>query len=71
MSDRHRLVAVTLDDASIGRASPEVEHERAMAIYDLTEENRFKVATHPGPYRLKLSLAERRLTFWHPSFRRQ
>jgi uncharacterized protein (UPF0262 family) len=64
MSDpQSRLVAVTLDDASIGRASPDIEHERAVAIYDLIEENRFALPNHPGPYRLSLSLADRRLIF--------
>ncbi len=41
-----RLVAVTLDEASIGRSSPDVEHERAVAIYDLLEENTFAPAGH-------------------------
>ena len=64
MSDRQsRLIAVTLDDASIARASPDIEHERAVAIYDLIEENSFALASHPGPYRLFLSLSNRRLVF--------
>jgi len=37
MSAGKRLVSVTLDEASIGRANPDVEHERAIAIYDLLE----------------------------------
>ena len=37
----HRLVAVTLDENSIGRSGPDVEHERAVAIYDLLEANTF------------------------------
>src|SRR5687768_5645258 len=56
-----RLISVTLDDASIGRAPPDVEHERAVAVYDLIEENRFALKEHPGPYRLMLSLADKRL----------
>jgi uncharacterized protein (UPF0262 family) len=56
-------VAVTLDEGSIGRASPQIEHERAVAIYDLLEENHFALGRHPGPYRLTLSLADRRLIF--------
>jgi uncharacterized protein (UPF0262 family) len=36
-----RLVDVVLDD-SIGRSTPDVEHERAVAIFDLLEENRFR-----------------------------
>ena len=58
-----RLIAVTLDDASIGRASPDIEHERAVAIYDLVEESRFSLKGRPGPYHLLLSLSERRLVF--------
>src|SRR5262249_57437323 len=37
-----RLVAVTLDEESIGRSNPDVEHERAVAIYDLLEDNTFE-----------------------------
>jgi uncharacterized protein (UPF0262 family) len=58
-----RLVSVTLDDASIGRGAPDIEHERAVAIYDLVEESQFALKAHPGPYRLILSLSERRLVF--------
>jgi uncharacterized protein (UPF0262 family) len=57
------LIAVTLDDSSIGRASPEIEHERAVAIYDLIEENSFVLRDHSGPYRLLLSLVDKRLVF--------
>lgn len=61
---RSRLVDVELDE-SIGRSTPDVEHERAVAIFDLIEENSF----HPinddghGPYKLKLSLVDARLVF--------
>ncbi len=41
-----RLVAVTLDEASIGRSGPDVEHERAVAIYDLLEANCFDPVGH-------------------------
>ena len=59
-----RLVEVTLDEASIGRHSAEVEHERDIAIFDLLEKNRFALENHDaGPYTLKLSLAENRLVF--------
>jgi uncharacterized protein (UPF0262 family) len=59
-----RLVAVTLDEASIGRANPDVEHERAIAIYDLVEENKFDpLGDSGGPYALKIALADRRLVF--------
>ena len=60
----HYLVEVTLDEKSIGRSNPDVEHERAVAIYDLIEENSFAPEGHKGgPYTLQLSIAENRLAF--------
>src|SRR5262245_22839405 len=62
--DRKRLVAVTLDENSIGRSNSDVEHERAVAIYDLIEENSFAPIGHDGgPYALHLKLADNRLVF--------
>ena len=63
-SDRNRLIAVEIDD-SIGRsASPEAEHERKAAIYDLLEDNRFKLSNGvEGPYHLILANIENRLVF--------
>jgi uncharacterized protein (UPF0262 family) len=59
-----RLISVDLDEDSIGRGSPDIEHERAIAIYDLLEENHFALAGHDsGPYQLKLSIQEKRLVF--------
>jgi uncharacterized protein (UPF0262 family) len=59
-----RLVAVTLDETSIGRSGPDIEHERAVAIYDLIEQNSFCPVDHDGgPYALQLSMAENRLVF--------
>jgi uncharacterized protein (UPF0262 family) len=59
-----RLVAVTLDENSIGRSGPDIEHERAVAIYDLIEQNSFAPDGHDGgPYALHLSMAENRLVF--------
>jgi uncharacterized protein (UPF0262 family) len=59
-----RLVKVTLDEESIGRSSREVEHERAVAIYDLLEENSFSPVGHDGgPYALYLSITGNRLVF--------
>ena len=60
----HRLVAVTLDEASIGRSGPDIEHERAVAIYDLLEENSFApVEGGRGPFKLHLSITGSRLVF--------
>ncbi|KAA9383099.1 UPF0262 family protein [Neorhizobium galegae] len=56
-----RLYDVVLDD-SIGRSTPDVEHERAVAIFDLVEENSFEPLGHAGgPYKLKLSLVDAKL----------
>jgi uncharacterized protein (UPF0262 family) len=61
---RHCLVKVTLDEGSIGRSSADIEHERAVAIYDLLEENSFApVGDDRGPYMLQLSIQENRLVF--------
>jgi len=62
--DSGRLTAVTLDESSIGRSSPEVDHERAIAIYDLLEENKFRPVGHDGgPYTLRLGISGNRLVF--------
>jgi uncharacterized protein (UPF0262 family) len=59
-----RLVEITLDDDSIGRSGPDIEHERAVAIYDLIEENSFQPVGHEhGSFSLRLSMAENRLVF--------
>ena len=59
--DTFRLSDVTLDD-SIGRSTPDVEHERAVAIFDLIEENSFEPVGHAGgPYKLNLSLVDSKL----------
>ncbi len=61
---KSRLIDIELDE-SIGRSTPDVEHERAVAIFDLVEENSFRPVTDAGegPYKLKLSLVESRLVF--------
>jgi uncharacterized protein (UPF0262 family) len=59
-----RLVAVTLDEGSIGRSNPDVEHERAVAIYDLLEENSFTPQGEAkGPFALHLRIDGSRLVF--------
>jgi uncharacterized protein (UPF0262 family) len=59
---RRRIAKVTLDERTVVRRSPEVEHERAVAIFDLIEENFFApVGEHGGPYSLHLGIEENRL----------
>lgn len=46
------------------RRRPEVEHERAIAIYDLLEDNYFApMGEYVGPYNLHLRLEDNRLVF--------
>ncbi len=63
--NNNRLIDVSLDDASIGRATPDVEHERAVAIFDLIEENSFQPVGDDagGPYKLVLSVVDSKLVF--------
>lgn len=57
-----RLVAVTLDTASISQISREVDHERQVAIFDLIERNCFEpVGEASGDFALRLSLVSNRL----------
>jgi len=64
-----RLTAVEIDDTGLPPPTPAIEQERRMAIFDLLEENSFDlparggVAPPPGPYRLMLSIRDRRLVF--------
>lgn len=61
---QRRLTAVILDENSIGRSSRDVEQERAVAIYDLIEQNTFEPVDHGGgPYKLNLSITGDRLVF--------
>lgn len=63
-ADRKKLVAVLLDENSIGRGNADQEHERAIAIYDLVESNSFGVPGHEGgPYELLIALHEAKLAF--------
>ena len=60
----HRLKKVELDGASLTAGSPEVEHERQVAIFDLVEKNAFQPdGAERGPYVLKLGSEENRLVF--------
>lgn len=57
-----RIINVSLDERTVVRRSPEVEHERAVAIFDLIEENQFALLDGvTGPYSLHLSIEENRL----------
>ena len=58
------ILDIALDEASIGRNTPEVEHERQVAIFDILEANSFSLDDGTaGPYRLRLAIVEKRLVF--------
>ena len=63
-NSKARLVDINLDEASIGRGNPNIEHEREVAIYDILESNKFELeGREGGPYVLNLSVVEDRLVF--------
>jgi uncharacterized protein (UPF0262 family) len=58
-----RIAEITLDQRTVVRRSPEIEHERAIAITDLLKENRFTPESGlAGPFHVHLAVAENRLT---------
>ena len=58
-----RILGVTLDERTVVRRSPDIEHERAVAIFDLLEDNRFAPASGlDGPFHLHLAIEENRLS---------
>ncbi|MCZ4280061.1 UPF0262 family protein [Kiloniella laminariae] len=60
----HHLVHIHLDEFSLTRSTPDVEKERAIAVYDLLEQNNFRpTGSEVGPYKLDLSIVENRLLF--------
>ena len=64
MPHTQRIANITLDEKSVVRRSPQVEHEQKVAIFDLLEENRFAPdGGFTGPYNLHLRIEEDRLIF--------
>lgn len=61
----HRIVALTLEQEMI-RWNPDVQREIDVAIFDLKEENQFRLLNPqrtdiPGPYRAHLAIRDRQL----------
>jgi len=60
---------IELDDANLPPPTPEIEQERKVAMFDLIEENSFALPDREGrdvpngPYRVALSIREKRLVF--------
>ena len=60
---RDRLIAVTIDEESLGSQTLDQTHERAVAIYDLLEANSFALPGRSGPFAVHLSLQSGKLCF--------
>ena len=64
-----RICHIELDDANLPPPTPEIEQERKVAMFDLIEENSFALPNRDGrevpqgPYRVALSIREKRLVF--------
>ena len=64
-----RIAHIEIDDRNLPPPTPEIEQERRVAIFDLLEENVFLLPKRDdrvvpaGPYRLDLSIREKRLVF--------
>ena len=60
---------ISLDDSNLPPPTPEIDQERKVAIFDLLESNSFALPARDeapppnGPYRLELSIRDRRLVF--------
>jgi|TARA_B100002052_G_C15801513_1_gene561346 uncharacterized protein (UPF0262 family) len=64
MAGHNFISDIKLDEKSVIRRSPQVEHERKVAIFDLLEENSFSLRNgNAGPYQLKLRIEDNRLIF--------
>lgn len=64
MSDTgsHRIAKIDLDERTVVRRNADIEHERAVAIFDLLDENRFElIGRGQGPFNLRLGIEENRL----------
>ncbi len=64
-----RLCHIEIDDTGLTPPTPEIAQERKVAIFDLLEDNSFVLPARDGreapdgPYRLGLSIRDRRLVF--------
>lgn len=61
---RHRIVKVILKDAPRLRLSPQIDHERRAALFDLVQDSRFRLVSGAhGPYVLHLDIDVERIRF--------
>ena len=58
-----KIIKIDMLETSSENLSPEHKQERAIAIYDLIENNFFELKDHNGPYQLFLAKEARHLLF--------
>jgi uncharacterized protein (UPF0262 family) len=64
-----KIIHIEIDDRNLPPPTPEIDQERKVAMFDLLEDNSFAMPARddrdvaPGPYKLGLSIKERRLVF--------
>lgn len=64
-----RIINIEIDDHNLPPPTPEIDQERKVAMFDLLENNSFTMPARDGrdvpagPYKLALSIRERRLVF--------
>ena len=64
-----KIIHIDLDDRNLPPPTPEIDQERKVAMFDLLEDNSLSIPARddrevpPGPYKLALSIKERRLVF--------
>ncbi|CUH19149.1 hypothetical protein JSE7799_00463 [Jannaschia seosinensis] len=61
-----RIARIDIDAPDLPKPTPEIEQERAVAIFDLLEDNRFAPLAEgapDGPYYLTLAIRDGRLVF--------
>jgi uncharacterized protein (UPF0262 family) len=62
MAENQYIAKITLDERSVVRRNADIEHERAVAIFDLIEENSFApVAGYEGPFHVHLAIEDNRM----------
>ncbi|KPA21053.1 hypothetical protein shim_25180 [Shimia sp. SK013] len=63
------IARIEIDDRNLPPPTPEIDQERKVAVFDLLEENSFKLPARDdrvvpeGPYAVELSIRDKRLVF--------
>ena len=69
MTNKNYIIQIFLDESGLSVPTPEIEHERNLAIYDILQDNEFAIDKErkdglpQGPYVLRLVLRNSLLVF--------